>query len=658
MIAGSELTLTYDAWSAALLEVLLPRLSAERWGQVALLCCDDEAVHAAANGLGSAANEPAAEFGRLVEARFHIGHDGSPDRIRRDTVRFRTGEHDRDEVPPFFGACCAFVLAASRMTSDGALHTGNYYDRLWEVLGNRPTHSSPYDFGYMPYLFQYLEEWLRTDIDGERGHLYVQRSGPQHVGYAINQCVFRERDKERLAEFFADRVGRGREALDLVRLLQVSSDRHRLTQRARQAIAAPELQELARAALTHAFETWDGTRPDPRGGRSWLASLHLSVNRNVRLTISAPEAPEGLALDEERVLEHPERDRVPLLASELCELVTHGIRWGSTEASGIYLPRSGETLVFEVREDSGLVWVSAPEAEHVFVLTCDRDMQSRLRSHLVDINAPSVLPEGWRLHARVPVAELPTGLAGSVASRPPVALVAGLRIGTNRYLAGCGPRLEIGDVDERISVWVDDLEYAVLDAGGNVQLDLPVGEHHLDVGSGLVHWTLHFLERNPARPAYGQLVYPFSDRGSRAGASTRSSIEGPTVCGALLSEAYSGDIPLMLRTTNVVIVAADGTSESRDAPDPPGWLAHIGLAGSGTRWEVEIPPEALWALTATQAIAIRPAVPVAPDAEARAAIERIGRRPRPRVRSLHRADREAAFQAFAQILAQLDAAPS
>src|ERR1700683_18586 len=83
MIAGSELTLTYDAWSAALLEVLLPRLSAERWGQVALLCCDDEAVHAAANGLGSAANEPAAEFGRLVEGRFHIGPHGSPARVRR-----------------------------------------------------------------------------------------------------------------------------------------------------------------------------------------------------------------------------------------------------------------------------------------------------------------------------------------------------------------------------------------------------------------------------------------------------------------------------------------------------------------------------------------------------------------------------------------------
>lgn len=646
MTEASHGAVTYERWSAALLDVLLPKLPAERRGHVVLLACDDTAIHTAAIALGSALGDPAAAFGRVVEARFRIARDGSPDKIRRPTVRFRTSARNPTELPPFLGACCAFVLAASRMTTDQTAHAVNYYDRLWEILGCRPAKGGQYDFSYLPYLFRYLAEWLRKDLHGERGELYVAEGGAHHVGYAINQCLFRERDKERLAEFFASRIGRHRNGIDLVRLMQVSPDRHHLTHRAQQAIATPELHELVHAALTQAFETWDGSRPDPRGGRSWLASLHLSVNRKFRLTISASEAPRGLALDSARILERPERDRVSLYPEELSELAENGLRWGATSANGIYLPRAGETLIFEVREDTGLVWVTEPSADHVFVLTRDPSLQHRLAVYVAHIGSTEVLPRNWSLYERVPSEQLPARTAGSAATRPPVALVGGLRVGTRRYLTGFGPRVEVGDVDEPLSVGIDGAEFAVVDTGGEVELDLSAGEHHIDVGNGLVRWTVHMLDENVGRPEYGQLAFPLGYGGARAGARKRRPAEGPTVCGALLSTSYTGSVPLMLRTSQVVIIAADGSSETQHAPDPPDWLAHIGLPVAGVRWEAPLGPRAVWALTSQQAIAICPVVPTQLDADARAAVEALSRHVTPRVRSLDRADRAVAVEAF------------
>lgn len=646
---GPSSVTSYEEWSGALLDVLWPELPAVQHGQVVLLACDDEALHAAAAVLGVSSADPGAEFGRLVEARFHIARDGSPDNIRRAAVRFRTRPHESADVAPFFGACCAFVLAASRMTTDGAAHAVNYYDRLWDVLGRRPERPGQYDFTYLPHLFRYLAEWLREGLHGARGHLHIEEGGPHNVGYAINQCLFRERDKEHLAEFFGHRVGRRRAELDLVRLLQVSSDRHHLTQRARQALAEPRLQDLVRASLTHAFETWDGTRPDPRGGRSWLASLHLSVNRNLRLTLSAAEAPPGLALDADRVLHDPQRDRLPLHPTELSELATRGLRWGSTGSNGIYLPPAGETLIFEVHEDTGLIWVPAPTADHVFVLTSDNAVQHRLAVYATRLRGADALPRGWSLYERVPSERLPANAATSVLTRPAVTLAGGLRIGPRQYLTGHSPRVEVGDVEEPLSVRIDGAEAAIAHAGGDVELDLPAGGHHIDVGGGLIRWTVHMLDRNPARTEYGQLAYPLTDRGARAGATRRIEADGPTVCGALLSDPYTGDIPLMLRATKVILIAADGSSETQDAPEPPSWLAHIGLPVAGLRWEAVVGPDVIWALTSQQAIAIRSAVPAQLDERARAAVQTLCQSAKPRVRSLHRADRAEAAEAFTEM---------
>lgn len=636
---------SYERWSAVLLDVLLPVLPPERTGQVALLACDDGAVHAAADALGFDGDDPAAEFGQLVERKFHIAHHGSPDDIRRQTIRFRMGEHTPDAIPPFFGACCAMVLAASRMTTDAHTHAVNYYDRLWEVLGRRPRIAPPYDFSYLPHLFEALAEWLASEVAGARGQLYIAEGGPHHVGYPINQCLFRERDKEHLTAFFADRVGFRRGEFDLLRLLQVSSDRHHLTHRARQAIANLELADLACAALTQAFETWDGTRPDPRGGRSWPATLHLSVNRGFRLTISAGEAPAGLALGDGRVLENPAFDRVRLVGDELAELAARGLRFGPAHA-GIYLRAAGDTLVFEVREDSGLVWVMAPTADRVFLLTRDAGLQRQLAAYVAGLPDFSGLPRGWRLFERVPTRDLPVDVTNIRADRSPVALVGGLRIGQRQYLTGHGPRIEVGDVDESLTVSVNGQAVAEVAAGQDLRLDLSAGQHRIDAG-GLIRWTVHMLEVNPARSEYGQLAYPITDRGARGGAT--ASCHDLSACGALVSDVYEGEIPLMLRAREALLVEADGRSTICSAPDAPGWVRQIGLDPDTVRWAVELGPGTVWVLTPQQAIAIRPHPVTQLDQLARARVDALAPRAEVCVRSLHPQDRAAAQAAFEEM---------
>ncbi len=637
---------TYDDWSGALLAELLPVLPTERTGQAVLLACDDGAVRAAAQTLDVQAADPGAEFGTLVETKFRIARDGSPDSIRRQTRSFRVLAQEPDAIPPFFGAACALVLAASRMTTDDAAHTVNYYDRLWTVLGRRPRRSGPYDFSYLPHLFAQLACWLAGELGGVRGHLHVAQGGPPHVGYPINQCLFRERDKEHLAEFFAERVGRRHRELDLLRLLQVSSDRHHLTHRARHAIATPELADLARAALTHAFQTWDGSRPDPRGGGSWLATLHLSVNRGFKLSISAPDAAPGLALGGGRTLEDPAFDLVTLSGAEFAELATRGLRWGPANAKGIYLPVAGETLIFEVREDTGLVWVAFPAADHVYVLTRSSGLQRRLAAYASRLPGTSAPPRGWNLFERVPAGQLPEGVTDLSAARPPVSLTGGLRIGRRQYLTGRPPRVEVGDVDEPLTILVDDAEVAELAAGQDLQLDLTAGEHTVDVG-GVVRWSFHMLDRNPARPEYGQLAYPLTDRGVRAGATAAS--QDVCVRGALLSEPYDGDIPLMLRAGGALVVDADGSSTTIEAPNPPLWVRRVGLDPTGARWEADLSGDPAWIITAYQAVAIRPQAPTQLDARARAAVDLLAGRAAPRVRSLYRRDRDAAYAAFAEM---------
>jgi hypothetical protein len=638
---------TFAQWNEALLQVLLPELLDERVGAPVLVACDDEAVLSAAELLGLPRDDAVAHFGHSVETRYRLAATGSVDRVRGDTVRFRNDPDRAKLVPPFLGVCAVMVLAASRMTSADGMSTGNYYERLWETLGRRPQSPSPYEFDYAPWLFRYLAEWLENDLGGHRGLLVLAGGGPTYIGCAINQCVFRERDKEHLADFFADRVGRRAVNLDLLRLLQISGHRHALTHRAQQAIADPILQPLARAALAHELERWDGTRPDAGGGRSWQGMLHLSVNRGMQLSVSAPDAPPDWGLDGG----HTMQNRVALALEDLPNLAERGRRYGLPGHPGVSLRPAGDTLVFEVSEDSGLVWVRAPSQALVHVLSRDQALQRALADYLSEARGAGSLPKPWQLFERVPVARLPVeiGALASASARSPVALRGGLRVDRSSWLVGFSPRIEVGAVEESLNVAVDGEPAGEVAAGCEMVLKLPEGDHRIDVADGLASFVIHSLGCNPARPAYGTLRCSLDARGARTGASAHAA--GPSVCGAALSTPYEGPLPLMLRTRSVLLVTKNGSSLNQDAPPPPTWLVAVGLDPQAARWEVPLDENIAWALTSSTAIAVHPLVPEHLDRVATSAVAALGQRAR--VRSLHRTERDVARLAFAEMVARV-----
>ena len=635
----------YELWNEALLNVLLPELPAERRGAAVLLACDDNAVSSAAEGLGLDDAGAVDRFGRCVEVRYGLAASGSVEGVRRDTVQFRRLPNRAEAVPPFLGVCALMVLAASRMTATNGTSTSNYYERLWETLGEQPRRRPPYEFDYAPWMFRYLAEWLEGDLGGTRGLLVLADGGPAYIGCAINQCVFRQRDKEHLAEFFAARVPRNSEHLDLLRLLQVSTHHHYLTHRAQEVISDPVLQPMARAALARELKHWDGTIPDAHGGRSWPGVLHLSVNRGLRLSLSAPDASPDLDLGDGRGPHEP----MALTPDELSTLSDRGLRYGRQGHPGVFLPAAGDTLMFEVREDAGLVWVKAPTQPFLYVLSRDRDLQRSLADYLSTGRGTSELPQRWQLFERVPAERLPDelGTSATAGARPPVALVGGLRLG-RAWLTGHPPHIELGDVEEALSVIVDGRPAGQVHSGGEFAMDLPEGDHRIEVGDGLASFVVHMFARNPARAPYGQLACSLDARGARTGA--RAQAREPSVCGAALGTPHAGPMPLMLRARSVKLITDEGACVRRNAPPAPSWLAAVGLDPGAARWEVAVGDDIAWALTANTATMVQALVPQRLDRAAAAAIVALGERAR--VRSLHPDERDAAGPAFATLRAR------
>ncbi len=640
MTAGQQVGhyVSYEQWSEALLEELLPELPTHLWGSPVLLSCDEDSIVRAGTGLGYEPGRALGRFVQTVEMRHHIGTTGSIESVRRSTVQFNQSSGRAQLTPPFLAVCAVMVLAASRMTADESGTTGAYYRRLWETLGATPQHRPPDGFDYAPRLFSYLAQWLDRDLDGRRGVLLQSGGGPSQIGCAINQCVFRQRDKEYLASFFAHRLHRAGVHFDLLRLLQVSSERHYLTKRALAVISAPETATMARSALEQAYRAWDGTVPDSHGGNSWLGTLRLSV-RHVRLSVSKPVA----ALDGDAGF----GELTPVPLSMLPTLAETGFRVGRHGDRGLYIPPTGDTLTFEMSEDNGVVWVRAPSQETVYVITRDRELQRKLADRLVVGRAASELPDRWQMFDRVSAERLPaTALEQVARARPAVALAGGLRLG-NGWLVGSGPRIEVGDVDATLKLAINGEVVDVLRRGEEYELDLNEGDHRVEVGEGLVCFTVHMLQRNPARPPYGELASSLDERGLRSGASREP--REPFVCGAALSTDYPGPLPVLFRASSVALITDGGVGLREERPRVPRWLRAVGLDPEIARWQLEVEDDVAWALNGRRVAMLTSVVIDRLDHAAKAAVRQAGTRAL--VRSCCDASTAEAEQAFAALVA-------
>jgi hypothetical protein len=568
-------------------------------GVPVLLACDDETIRVVAERLGCDAADPSADFARDVGVEFGVGKIAGWKKV---TGLDWQGAPRPRSLPPFFPVLCLWVLAATRMAPDEKHATNEYHGRLCGLLGIDAEDALPC-FEFIGSRFQDLAGWLESDLAGRHGRLIVPLDPwPQHVGYAVEQTVFRLRDRQVLSTFFADRLQGSLDGFDPLRRLQRWSGRGALTQHALRLIEGEEFADRVRAGISAAFRSWDGAElvETERGvGRFWPALTRLVIYPQPHLQVGARNPkPLELAVDgEQRTLE-PGRE-IELPWSLLDRLRARSVDLGDprSPSGGLRLSRLGDTVIFE-DGDEGLLRSERPSAETVWVLTRDALLQERLERQR--FNHRGLLPTGWELFFDVPVADLP-GIERSVVAMPqqtPLQIEGGLPLGHPRFLSGYPPSLVAGDLetDDVIAVTVNGSPYGQIRSDGRLALPAEAGRYDLVVDNGYFRESYDVEERGEPLPT--PLCYQLSsERALRTGA--RPALpdvgDGVTVSGATISPSYQGSVPTLTRVAcDVETIDGRGELELHHRPPTPPWFKEVGLDERG-RWELFC-DDAVWQL--------------------------------------------------------------
>jgi hypothetical protein len=587
-ISGSPAADRLRLWSAGLFQELLP--TQDEPGMPVLLACDDETIRVVADRLGLESIDPSIQFGRDIAVAFQVGKLSGWKTVVGGA--WENASRPRP-LPAFFPVLCLWVLAATRMAPDEKHPTSEYHGRLCYLLGVSGDDSLPC-FNFIGSRFHDLAAWLEHDVAGRHGHLIVPTSPhPEHVGFAVEQTVFRLRDRQILSVFFTERLRGSLDGFDPLRRLQRWSGRGQLTGHAQRILENPQFEDRVRAAVRIAFRSWDGAElvETANGGlgRFWPASIRLLVYPHPRLQLGAahPKAIE-LTLTGDSVMLEPMRE-LELPWGLVTRAAARSVDLGNplSPAGGVRLPRLGETLIFENGE-AGLLRVEQPAAERVWVLTHDGALQVRLGGR--KFNDGGALPVGWELFFEVPVDELP-GVERAPVPMPhqtPLRLEGGLSLGRLRYLSGYEPYLVAGDLetDAHLGVMVDGEEFGHIWSGGRIPLPAEPGRHEVEVGDGEFKTSYDIEEKG--EPSELQLCHHLgSQRPLRVGARPPgTACDGTTVCGAAVSPTYDGDLPLLTRVlTDVETICASGALIAHKRPSTPSWFKEVGLHERG-RWEL------------------------------------------------------------------------
>ncbi len=183
--------------------------------------------------------------------------------------------------PPYLGYLALFVFAAG---VEGGFAPHAYYPRLRRLLGEPEDTGAPSGFDRMWELWVDLEEWSKSDKDGELGTFNFYFSGGwQHVGLPIGQTLLSEEDRRNLLSLFASHAldpNSPPSDTEVLALLRDSSSGvlQRRTQRLLMDGADPQarraLVQVVVAELTH----WDGMTDGPTADMptpTTLAALRL-----------------------------------------------------------------------------------------------------------------------------------------------------------------------------------------------------------------------------------------------------------------------------------------------------------------------------------------------------------------------------------------------
>jgi hypothetical protein len=576
-------------WNRELFEELLPMQ--EEPDVPVVLACDDETLRVVGERLGYDAAGAAAAFALDVKVAFDVGLlNGFKYAVREP---FETLPRPRP-LPRFFSLLCLWVLAASRMGADEKYPTSEYYGRLNGLLEIRGDDKLP-QFEFIEALFPRFGEWLADDRSGERGRLLLPDSPrPPWVGLAVSQTVFRARDREVLSQFFSERL-RTLQGFDPLRRLRRWSGRHRLTSHALRMLDDEQAEERVRAGIRSAFNAWDGSEliVTPSGfGRVWPARLHLLPYPQPRLQLGAGNTkPLEIDIDGTAVVLDSGAE-VEVGWALIDRLRQRALQLGDARspAGALRLPQLGDTIAFELG-DLGLLRVDCPSAETVWVLTRDGALQEQLtRRRLSD---RGVLPDWWQLFREVPLEELPdVERAPAPHAQEPLRISSGLPLGQALYLSGFAPVLEAGELDladdEFLPVSVNGELIGLIRSGERLALRAgEPGTYRVVVGDG--DFTASYDVEAAGEPSgVGSLGHRLDgpaplQSGARPLSGDSSAL---TMCGAGLSSAYDGVLPILTRSgAQLATIDRRGELEIHPRPPTPAWFAEVGFDEAG-RWEI------------------------------------------------------------------------
>lgn len=608
---------------------------------IRLLACDDGAVESAGASLGLSREAAVPAFVFAVNARWNLIGNGLGG-ARRALTDFERGAgvggHLRD-TPPFLPVCLLLVLAASRMDSDAELSTTNYYQRLMGDLLERPAESlrNP---EVSPQLFASLARWLAEDLRGERGTLQLPADPkPAYVGVPISQCVFRRRDRTVLYDFFDARYVESHESIDALGLLRAWPGRNQLTKSANRAIFDHPLESQVRAAIGAAHHLWDRTTLTADGHHRWRGLLRLRERPPVSLSVMAPVTSE-IEIEGRKLRPQGEVRLDP-------KRVLPQLREGTLVYGGhdrVAIPAAGSTLVFEVDPEVGLVRTAAASAEHVHLLTCDRDLADSLKDY--DAEAEEDLPHGWHLLSRVPRSHLPEVLKRPERlERPPVSIEGGLRVGRATYLVDAAPSLQAGQLDEDLVIeaettcgceGVNRHILGVLKQGASLPLSgLPTGTHRLKSTDGTFNAQIR-LQDDGDRGGWGTIGWlnEVEHRKLRACAIDQTQ-RADAITGAQLSVPLATWPVLRPVREPVTLIEASGASRKVRPSLRDAWLASLDLPPDG-RWDLD-PGRAIWVIGKRDALCLALASPKQLDEQAGRALRRLPEHPIVRAPGVDRA---------------------
>ena len=237
------------------------------------------------------------------------------------------------EYPPYLAYLALFVLAAG---SEGDFAAHAYYPRLGDLLGEAGTSGMPAGFNNMWELWLDLEEWSKSDRNGELGEFDYRVSGEwQHVGLPVAQTLLSESDRRSLPQLFShcalDPTAPPTDAELLAVLRRYAVDT--LQRRTRNLLASADSD--AQLALVQAvgseLEHWDGSVDESSG--SATPSVATAIRLCCHLDPIAMTA--RMRLRCKAAIEFPEAGLVLVEQDGALALVAedHGFGWSSEISS-------------------------------------------------------------------------------------------------------------------------------------------------------------------------------------------------------------------------------------------------------------------------------------------------------------------------------------